>query len=436
MVLGMTDLHENPTAAPTPGSTTGAPPPVDLAAVDATDGRFFDHPFELFRWLRDNDPVHWNEASGLWLISLHEDVSAVSRDPELYCAKHGVRPKVAAPMSIISMDDPEHTRQRRLINKGFTPRQVRRLAPHIRELTTELIDEIQERGEIEFVEDFAAHVPLIVIAELMGLDLAGKEQLYRWSDLMMAGDGHVDPDSPQLQGAAQAFGEYVEYLLPIIEARRAEPREDMISILTGAFDEGGLDGGEFSAVEGEGLTADELLMFLCILVVAGNETTRNAISGGLLAFSRYPEERRKVIEDPSLLETAVDEIVRWVTPVLSFSRTVTADHELRGKQLKEGDKVLLLYGSANRDERVFDDPDVFRVDRDPNPHLGFGIGPHFCLGANLARLEIQIVFEELFGRLRDIAVADPDAPLSRAQNALVLGIESLPAVFSPVTGEG
>ena len=430
----MTDVTDTTrTSGPQPGSTAGQPPPVDLSELDATHGSFYDDPFDLFRWLRDNDPVHWNEKSGLWLITLHEDVSAISRDAELYCAKHGVRPKVAAPMSIISMDDPEHTRQRRLINKGFTPRQVRRLAPHIRELTTELIDEVQARGEIEFVEEFAMHVPLIVIAELMGLDPAGKDQLYRWSDLMMAGDGHTDPESPQLQGAAQAFGEYVEHLLPIIEARRAEPRDDMISILTGAFDEGGLDGGEYAAVEGEGLTADELLMFLCILVVAGNETTRNAISGGLLAFSRYPDQRDRVLEDPSLLDTAVDEIVRWVTPVMSFSRTVTADHELRGKKLKEGDKVLMLYGSANRDERAIPDPDVFKVDRDPNPHLGFGIGPHFCLGANLARLEVKIVFEELFARLRDIRVADPDAPLTRAENALVLGIESLPAVFTPVT---
>ena len=225
----------------------------------------------------------------MWVVSRHEDVAYVSRTTDLYCSKHGVRPKVAAPMSLISMDEPEHTRQRRLINKGFTPRQVKRLEPHIRELSNEIIDEIKSRGEIDFVEDFAIHVPLIVIAELMGLEPDGRENLYRWSDAMMSGDGHTDPDDPVLHAAAEAFGEYVEYLLPIIEARRTEPREDMISILTGAFDEGALDGGDAVAVKGDdALTSDELLMFLCILVVAGNETTRNAITGGLQGVQRLP----------------------------------------------------------------------------------------------------------------------------------------------------
>jgi cytochrome P450 family 142 subfamily A polypeptide 1 len=399
--------------------------------IDVNDGRFYDDPWEAYRWLRDHDPCHWDAKNELWVISRHEDVSAVSRNPELYCSKYGVRPKVAAPMSIISMDEPEHTRQRRLINKGFTPRQVKRLEPHIRDLTNQIIDEIRARGEIDFVEDFAIHVPLIVIAELMGLDPDGRQRLYRWSDAMMSGDGHTDPDDPVLQAAAAAFAEYVEYLIPIIEDRRRNPREDLISILTGAFDEGALDGGDAIAVKGDDeLTSDELLMFLCILVVAGNETTRNAITGGLKAFSDFPDQKEKLLDHPELLDLAVDEIVRYVSPVISFTRTVTRDHELHGRSLKAGDKVLLLYQSANRDERVFDAPDEFRVDRDPNPHLGFGIGPHYCLGANLAKLEIKVVFEELFRRLRDIRVK-PGAQLQRADNALVLAIEHLPAIFSP-----
>jgi cytochrome P450 family 142 subfamily A polypeptide 1 len=399
--------------------------------IDVNDGRFYDDPWAAYRWLRDHDPCHWDAANELWVISRHEDVAMVSRCTDRYCSKHGVRPKVAAPMSIISMDEPEHTRQRRLINKGFTPRQVRRLEPHIRDLSNQIIDEIRTRGEIDFVEEFAIHVPLIVIAELMGLDPDGRQKLYRWSDAMMGGDGHTEPDDPALLAAAEAFGEYVEYLIPIIEERRHAPREDLISILTGAFDEGALDAGEAMAVEGEdALTSDELLMFLCILIVAGNETTRNAITGGLRAFSQFPDEKRKLLDDPGLIDLATDEIVRFVSPVISFIRTVTEDHELHGRQLKEGDRVLLLYQSANRDDRVFDEPDAFRVDRDPNPHLGFGIGPHYCLGANLARLEIKVVFEELFRRLRDIRVPG-DAPLQRADNALVLAIEHLPAVFTP-----
>jgi len=399
--------------------------------IDINDGRLYDDPWETYRWLRDNDPCFWDEKNQIWVVSRHEDVAYVSRSTDLYCSKHGVRPKVAAPMSIISMDEPEHTRQRRLINKGFTPRQVKRLEPHIRELSNQIIDEIKTRGEIDFVEDFAIHVPLIVIAELMGLDPDGRQNLYRWSDAMMSGDGHTDPDDPVLHAAAQAFGEYVEYLIPIIEARRSEPREDMISILTGAFDEGALDGGDAVAVQGEALTSDELLMFLCILVVAGNETTRNAITGGLKAFSDFPAEKQKLLANPDLIDLAVDEIVRFVAPVISFCRTVTRDHEFHGRQLREDDKVLILYQSANRDERVFDEPNAFKIDRDPNPHLGFGIGPHFCLGANLARLEVKVVFEELFARLRDIRVKD-GAPVERNDNALVLAIEHLPAVFTPV----
>jgi cytochrome P450 len=207
-------------------------------------------------------------------------------------------------------------------------------------------------------------------------------------------------------------------------------KDDIISALTGAYDDGQLSELSEELSLGDELEDAELLMFLVLLVVAGNETTRNAISGGLLAFSRFPEERERLQADPNLLPTAVDEIVRYVSPVLSFCRTVTEDHDLCGRQLREGDKVLMLYQSANRDEGVFDDPDRFRIDRDPNPHLGFGIGTHYCLGASLAKAEIGIVFEELFGRLPDIRVPD-DAGPRRGDSALVLSIASLPAVFTP-----
>jgi cytochrome P450 family 142 subfamily A polypeptide 1 len=405
--------------------TEGRPP------VDVNDGRMFDDPWKAYKWLRDNDPVHWDEKNELWVISRHEDVVHISCTPELYCSRFGVRPNVSAPMSIVSMDDPEHTRQRKLISRGFGPKQIKRLEPHIRRLTTEVIDEIKARGEIDFVEDFAIHVPLILIAELLGLDPKVRGQLYRWSELMMGGDGRTDSEDPALLAATQAFQEYVEYLFPIIEERRETPREDLISILTSAFDEGGLEAGDNAPKGFNELTADELLMFLSVLLVAGNETTRNAITGGLKAFSEFPEQKRKVLDNPALLEHAVDEIVRFVSPVISFTRTITKDHELHGKQLKEGQRVILMYQSANRDERVFESPDEFRVDRDPNPHVGFGIGPHLCLGANLARLEIQIVYEELFKKLRDIRVKD-GASLDRHDNALVIAIKHLPAVFTPV----
>jgi cytochrome P450 family 142 subfamily A polypeptide 1 len=385
--------------------------------IDILDPRLYDDPWDTYRWLRDESPLHWDDGNELWVVSRHEDVSHISRHPERYCAADGVRPRLDVSMSIISMDDPEHTRQRRLINKGFTPRTVRQLSEHMRELTNQIIDEIAERGECDFVQDFAIHLPLIIIAELMGLDPDQRLRLYRWSDAMMAGDGHLDADDPVLHAAAEAFGEYTGMCGELIEARRGTTEaEDIISILTNAED--------------SHLSTDELLMFLTLLVVAGNETTRNALSGGLVAFSRFPEQKERLLAEPHLIDLAADEVVRYVSPVMTFCRTVTDTHEYHGARLEQGQKVLMLYQSANRDERVFDDPDEFRIDRDPNPHLGFGIGTHYCLGANLARAEIKVAFTELFARLRDIRVAGDDVP-SRGDSSLVLAISHLKAQFTP-----
>ncbi len=412
---------------------SASPPPP--CPIDVLDPRFYDDPWEAYRWLREHSPIHWDAVNDLWVISRHADVTHISRHQERYSAAGGVRPRVAAPMSIISMDDPEHTQQRRLINRGFTPAKVRALTDHIRELSNQIIDEVAHRGELDFVEEFAIHVPLIVIAELMGLDPQQRNHLYKWSDAMMAGDGHDDPDDPVLHAAAEAFGEYALMCGELIDERRANPglTDDLISILTQAFDDGELardDGGP--AIEGSdrSLTNDELLMFLVLIVVAGNETTRNALTGGLVAFSQFPEEKQRVIDDPSLWDTAVDEVIRFVSPVLSFSRTVTEDHTYEGVELKAGDKVFMLYQSANRDHEVFDDPDMLRVDRSPNPHVAFGIGTHYCLGANLARAEVRVVFEELFRRLGDIRVPEGTVP-RRGDSSLVLSLEHLPVVFTP-----
>ena len=416
--------------------TRGQPrPPFD---IDVLDPRFYDDPWDAYRWLRTNAPLWWDARNELWVVSRHEDVSQISRNQQLYSAAQGVRPKVASPMSIISMDDPEHTRQRRLVNRGFTPRRVRELADHIRELSNEIIDEIARRGECDFVEDVAIHVPLIVIAELMGLDPDQRQRLYRWSDAMMAGDGHTDPDDPVLQAAAQAGVEFATMCIELIERRRADgSSDDLIGVLTRAFDEGALaqtGDGSFAGGTGagadEGLSHDELLMFLILLVVAGNETTRNALTGGLVAFSRFPDQHRKLLDDPDLIDQAVEEIVRYVSPVMSFMRTVTTAHTYQDVDLAPGDRVFMLYQSANRDDAVFDAPDEFRVDRDPNPHLGFGIGTHYCLGANLARAEIGVVFTELFARLRDIRAVDPSR-IDRGDSSLVLALNHLPAVFTP-----
>ncbi len=283
------------------------PSSTDRPVIDVTDGRFYDDPWATYKWLRDHDPVH-RDINGLWVVSRHEDVARVSLDPELYCSRYGVRPKLDAPLSIVSMDDPEHTRQRKLISRGFTPRRAKLLEPRIRNLSAALIEEIKARGEVDFVEDFAIHVPLVVIAELLGLDPSMRDRLYRWSEAMMGGDGRTDSEDPGLAAATQAFSEYVEYLMPIIEDRRVTPREDLISILTGAFDEGMLEAGDHAMKGSDELTSDELLMFLAVLLVAGNETTRNAITGGLSAFTQFPEQKQKLIDRPELMELAVDEI--------------------------------------------------------------------------------------------------------------------------------
>jgi cholest-4-en-3-one 26-monooxygenase len=413
--------------------------------LDFCDPALYDDPWETYRWLRNNAPLYRDEPNNLWIASKHEDVFHISRHAEMYCNRFGVRPVIAGDMSIITLDGEDHVRQRRLINQGFTPRRVRELIPHVRDLSRQLAEEIADKSEVDFVEDFAIHVPLIIICELMGLDPDQRMRMYRWSDEMMAGDGHSDADSPELHAAATSFGEYAEMCIQLIAERRASPsKDDLIGILTQAFDAGELEK-EHKALQGideemaariiaekAELSDDELLAFLTILLVAGNETTRNALSGGLLALSLFPDQKAKMvanIDDEHFMDLAADEIIRYVSPVLAFLRTVTEAHTYQGIDFVEGDRILLLYQSANRDEDVFENPDELILDRDPNPHLAFGIGPHFCLGANLARMEVKTVFQELFRRLPDITVPG-DVPLNRGRSSLVLSLAHLPAAVA------
>ncbi len=425
----------------------------DFASTDFCDPHTYDDPWELYAWLRDQEHLHFDERNQLYIAPRHEDVFHVSRETEFYVSREGVRPAVAGDMSIITLDGAEHVAQRRLINQGFTPRRVRELVPHMRELANQIIDEIADRGEIDFVEDFAIHVPLIIICELMGLDPDKRKAMYRWSDAMMAGDGHVDPDDPVLHAAAGAFGEYVEMAVELIAEKRAaaeaaeasgdERGKDLISILTAAFDEGalakdhvaisGVDEETYARLQEEAAQLDDndLLAFLTILLVAGNETTRNAISGGLIALSQFPEQKQLLIDNignDEFMDTAVDEIIRYVTPVIGFVRTVTKDHTYRNTQLKAGDRILMLYGAANRDERAIESPDELDLTR-PSNHMAFGIGPHFCLGANLARMEVRTTFEELLTRLPDITVPE-DVVIPRGESSLVLSIQQVPANFT------
>ena len=419
---------------------------IEERKLDFCDATTYDDPWELYAWLRSRpEALYYDEGNDLYIAAKHADVFHFSREAETYCNRFGVRPVIAGEMSLITLDGEEHTRQRRLINKGFTPGQVRKLIPHVRELSQQLCDEIRADDSIDFVEEFAIHIPLIIISEMLGLDPETRLDMYRWSDAMMDGDGHIEPDDPVLHAAAQAFGEYAEMCIGLIAERRANPTtDDLIGVLTQAFDAGqlertdGLKGlqGTDEPVVPTGLDDEELLGFLVILLVAGNETTRNALSGGMLALSQFPEQKQRMLDnlhDDAFMDLAVDELIRFVSPVLSFIRTVTADHEYKGHQLKEGDRVLMLYQSANRDETVFDRPDQLILDRDPNPHLAFGIGPHFCLGANLARMEVKTVFQELLSRYPDMQVTDT-APFARGDSSLVLALQHLTATTGKDTG--
>lgn len=388
---------------------------------------------DRMRWLRCNDPVHWSEPDQLWVLTRYADISAVSKDQDLFTSAHGVRPGNPTKLSLIDEAEPRHTHLRSLINKGFTPRMVKKLETVFRSITSEALDAIARRGECDFVKEVAVPLPLLLIAEMLGIAREDRDDFHRWSDDMIAADGNMhDPDV--MARAGRAFLEYSAYLRGIIDDRRAHPRDDLVSILVGAKDGGTLTRFNDTDVAidlGEGhveLINDELIMILTVLLVAGNETTRNGLSGGMQLLIENPTQRQKLLDDPSRIRAAVEEIVRMVSPVHSFARTVTRDTELRGRSLRAGEKVLMLYPSANRDEDVYQDPDVFDVDRNPQ-HLGFGIGNHFCLGANLARMEIRVALEELLRRFPDMEYA-AGGPVMRP-SALVRSCVEMQLRFTP-----
>jgi cholest-4-en-3-one 26-monooxygenase len=410
------------------GPTTTRP----TCDVDVLDRSFYQDPHPTYAWLRANRPIFWDGENELWVVSRHAEVSYVSLHPDLFCSGEGVRPKELATLSLIGLDGERHVRQRRLLNRGFSPRVMRSMEPRVRQVVTDVLDGLEGRGSCDFVTDVAIPVPLVIIAELMGLPVEDRVQLGHWSDRMMAGEGRSEPDDPVMHDAATAFAEYHAYLSDMVDERRADIQrgaslpEDAVSVLVGADEAGVLE-------TNEELAHDELTMFLVVLLVAGNETTRNAISGGMWAFSRFSDEWRRLQNHPEHFATMADEICRFVSPVISFSRTATRDTELAGQRIGKGEKVLMLYQSANRDEDVFEDPDTLRVDRNPNPHLAFGIGPHVCMGINLARLEIRVLFEELLRRFPDMTV-DPGASPIYGEHALVHAIESLPVSMTAARG--
>jgi len=386
---------------------------------------------ERMRWLRRNDPVHWSEKDGCWVVSRYEEVARVSKDQDLFTSAHGVRFGNTPKIGLIDEGEPRHGKLRSLINKGFTPRMVKKLEVAFRGIVTEALDAIAAKGHCDFVEDVAVPLPLAVIAEMIGIRREDRQRFHEWSDAMIRGDGAKDPAI--LAKAGQAFMAYSAYVTEIIEDRRREPKDDLVSILVGANDSGIL--GTFDQkLAGHddaqlALANNELIMLLVVLLVAGNETTRNGLSGGMQLLIENPDERQKLIDRPELLPAAIEEMVRLVSPVHSFTRTVTRDTTLRDKKLEAGQQVLMLYPSANRDEDVFEDPEAFRIERNAL-HLGFGLGPHFCLGANLARMEMRVSFEELLRRFPDMEYADASGAVI-VPSALVRSCVQMNLRFTP-----
>ena len=397
----------------------------------------------IFAKLRDERPVSFHaepeyldpetgaqlmaQGPGFWAITRFDDVMAVSRDPETFRSAPSttitdIPPELAEWLgSMINMDAPKHTKMRLIVNRGFTPKRIAALHQSIRDQAAAIVDRVAPLGEVDFVSEVAAALPLAVICDMLGIPASDHQRIFELTNIIL---GVGDPEYASTIEELMAAGmELFQYGLNLAEQRLAEPTDDIATKLVHAEidDEGGR----------HALTASELGSFFLLLVVAGNETTRTAISHGLVALTQHPEQRKLWLADvDAITPTAVDEIVRWATPVMQFRRTASRDTVIGGQAIAEGDKVVMYYNSANRDERHFTDPYTFDLTRTPNDHVGFGAGgPHFCLGANLARLEIGVMWDEIFKRLPDIeAIGEGD----RLQSGFINGIKRLPCRFTSV----
>jgi cholest-4-en-3-one 26-monooxygenase len=370
-------------------------------------------PLEPLAWMRANAPVYWDDSTGIWGITRHVDIMSIEADAKTFCSVLGSRPESSVP-SMINMDAPEHTNRRRLVSSGFTPKRVRRHEDFLRSVVNGLIDNVIEKGTCDFVADIATTIPLKMIATLMDLPEADYDKLVHWSDLFATGGEEVRDQ------VVSAVFEYAAYILGIVEQRRGGDAEDLVSLLTNA------------ELGGDPLSDEALVYETMLILVGGDETTRHVMSGGLHALLQNPQQLDRLRGDRSLLPSAIEEMLRWVTPVRNMNRTATRDVELRGQQIRKGDRMLLLYLSGNRDEAVFTDPERFDITREPNTHMAFGgYGRHFCLGAQLARLELTVLFEAVLDRLHDVRI-DDTAPTPRERRGnFVLGLERLPITFRP-----
>ncbi len=370
---------------------------------------------------RRAEPVRWHEEHKFWALCRHADIQAVSRDPERFCSGMGVLVgdrgrEIAAQDSILYLDPPRHGDYRKLVSRAFTPRRVAELEPRIRQLTIELLDALDPTAVVDLVDAVTAPLPLLVIAELLGLPAEDRDAFRRWSDAIMEAATELSDENAAL--ALELF----MYFDAKLDERTAHPGDDLLSALVQA------------EVDGERLSRQDVLGFCMTLLVAGNETTRALMTGGLVELAAHPDQRAALVADPGGIPAAVEEMLRWVTPIMAMSRTATADTEVGGVAVGSGDYLVMVYGAANRDEAVFGtDAAAFDVTRSPNPHLAFGFGEHFCIGAPLARLETRVLLDEVLRRWPGYEVA---GPVVRAPSTLLRQITSVPVRFAPgpVTG--
>jgi cytochrome P450 family 142 subfamily A polypeptide 1 len=387
--------------------------------IDLLDGNFYRRePHDVWTWMRAEAPVYHDTRNDVWAVTRYHDVLAIEKDPVTFSSRRSPRPHGDPLPMMISMDDPSHHQRRSLVNRGFTPRRVRDRRDEIRNICDEILDRVCERGECDFVWDVAAPLPLLLIGDMLGFERDAYDDLLRWSDDMIRGTTATD-DEARLR-AMQAGMEYRSYQLGVIADRRARGTAgpDLVSVLCHAD------------IDGRKLDDESLVQETLLILIGGDETTRHVITGGTLALLQHPDQRALLAADPARLDTAVEELLRWVTPIKNMSRTVTRDVDIAGEELHAGDQLMLMYPSANRDDAVFADPFRLDVRRDPNPHLAFGFGPHFCLGASLARLELQVMFEQILVRLPDLQLATDEALPYRASNFIV-GPEAMPVRFTP-----
>jgi cytochrome P450 len=370
-------------------------------------------PYPVYRELRAKSPVCWNDVTNFWALLKYEDIRFVSSNPAMFTSTKGITipdPQMANPVqegNLIFTDPPRHRQLRKLINAGFTRRRVAVLEPKIREIVRGILDGIEPGSVHEFAEEIAAPLPTRMIAELIGAPPDDWEQFRAWSD---AATGTADPEI-ELDPFV-AMGQLYEYFQKLIAARHADPQDDLLSVLAGA------------EIDGHRLTDEDLLNFAFLLLVAGNETTRNLIALGTLALITHPDQRRLLAGDRSLIPAAVEEMLRWNSPVVHMARAATTDVEIRGQRIAEGDTVVMLYGSANRDEDIFGtDSEEFRVTRHPNPHIAFGCGEHSCVGAQLARLEASVLFDELLRRFPALELV---GEVDRMRATMVPGVKRMP----------